>query len=91
MADKKPYRIEVLHSTSEYRGDHAADVLLAVMVEPWETIGQVVLRTLAENQKGAFVGGDHLQIRIAECTEAELERRRTPTTPAPEEENETDG
>jgi hypothetical protein len=82
VSEKKPYRIEVLHSTSHYRGDHAADVLLAVMAEPWETIGQVVLRTLAEDQTGAFQGGDHLQVRISECTEAELERR------APREEGE---
>lgn len=66
MTAKKPYRIEVLYHTSHYRGDHAADICRAIVVEPWETIGQVVLRTLAENQRGAFDEGDHLQIRIAE-------------------------
>ena len=65
MSDKKIEDVIILCSTSEYRGDHEADILVPVRYDPDETVAELVRRTLVERARRRFTSeGDHLQVRV---------------------------
>lgn len=53
--------LNILHRTSEYRGDHSADVAYAVEVIPGETVENLVLRLGPSN-------GAVIEIRCIQVT-----------------------
>lgn len=56
--------LNILLSTSEYRGDHNADILVALDVNPQMSIEELAKR---------INGYDHIEIRIAHPVIAALE------------------
>ena len=75
--------INILHAATDYRGDHSADVLVAVTPRDGETVADLVERTLGEAldtsrvkygpEKGtlnwSYCRGDHLQSRVSPAEE----------------------
>ena len=62
-------QISVIHRTSTYRGDHAADVGIAVAVKPGETVEQLVERLLTREEgivepQRVGIGVDWLELRV---------------------------
>lgn len=55
-------KIQVSLITSDYRGDHAADVVIAQDVKYNETVEQMVNRLLVHGTKAAYT--DHIEIRV---------------------------
>lgn len=53
-------KLSVLLHTSEYRGDHSADVQVAYEVRPRETVEELAKRLLAGQP------GDYVAIRVAQ-------------------------
>jgi len=59
--------ISILLKTSEYRGDHSADITEAFIADPDETVAELITRLgLQEpvNDKRRHV--DHIEIRVAQ-------------------------
>jgi len=52
--------INCLHVTQDYRGDHSADVKVAIEVKPNETVEELCQRTI-----GMLKNTDHLELRMA--------------------------
>lgn len=50
--------------TSDYRGDHAADVSVAVDVRTGETVADLVARLLGGARQG--VGNDRIELRVVQ-------------------------
>lgn len=48
----------VTFHTSEYRGDHAADVTIAIECDSWETLDEIANRAGLERLE------DHIEIRV---------------------------
>jgi hypothetical protein len=58
---REELKIAVLHHTSEYRGDHAADVCKVVDLRPGETVEALVQRVMT--QRAYF---DRIELKIVE-------------------------
>lgn len=56
--NKPPPSVAITLCTSDYRGDHAADVAVAIRAEPDETVATLVARSGLTNIH------DHLEIRL---------------------------
>lgn len=54
-------QISVLLHTSEYRGDHSADVVKAYEIKEGETVEELVERLIAEQSSWAYT--DHIELR----------------------------
>ena len=75
-AEDQGLKISVLLSTSENRGDHAADIRVAHDVRPGETVEEMVRRLLFRRRghpRGPQpIPSDHIELRVVvESPEAE--------------------
>lgn len=58
-------KISVLHRTSENRGDHGADVVVAHDLLPGETVESLVERLMTRKHRGLMQGpGDVIELRL---------------------------
>ena len=55
-------KISVIHKTSDYRGDHAADVSHAYELKPGETVEALMTRVFGESPSKGHVN-DHIELR----------------------------
>ena len=55
-------QINCLLRTANYRGDHSADVAIAISVEPGETVESLVKRLLVHTEKTI---GELIELRLA--------------------------
>lgn len=55
-------KISVMLITSDFRGDHAADVFIAHELKPNETVKELVERLIKEDNLGGY--SDHIELRV---------------------------
>lgn len=72
LATPPAYTVSLV--TSDYRGDHAADVQVAIDVRPGETVAALVARALAN----AHPREDHLALRLVQVVDPPKPDRWTP-------------
>lgn len=58
--------VSIMHSTTEYRGDHSAEVRIALTVRPGETVEQLARRILI------VPNPDRSEASYADCIEIRL-------------------
>lgn len=64
-------KIQALLITDDYRGDHAADVKIAIEIDPDETVYQFVKRIFGIHKGDAkfYKYQDHIELRIVKPIE----------------------
>lgn len=70
-------KISVLLHTSEFRGDHAADVAEAHDVRPGETVEELVARLIPAKPRSSYhaLGYDRIELRRVQETHSEYSER----------------
>lgn len=56
----------ILLHTDEFRGDHSAEVTIALDYKPNETVEELILRAGGQKKDGVLAATDHIEIKVVQ-------------------------